>query len=235
MTGWRHDLSPSLRTAWLLILSDLYRYEGRADLKACLKHLAITPGFKYTFWMRLCWFLRTRKLLKYTIYIFSKAILLRLRHKYGIAIPEYTKIGPGFFINRFGGVYFHGDTVIGANVNITHGTVLGMMNRGPRQGCPIIGDRVFFGARSMAQGSVTIGDDAAVGACALVTKDVPPHGVAGGVPAKVLSSEGSDGYINRQVDLAAFYAKLGRTWPPAQAEARQPALTGAEGGAAGHG
>ena len=209
MAEWQHDLSPSFKAAWLLILSDLYRYEGRTGAKAILKHLAITPGFKYTFWMRLCWFFRSRKALKYTLYPLAKAILLRLRHKYGIAIPEYTKIGPGFFINRFGGIYFHGDTIIGSNVNITHGTVLGMMNRGPRQGCPIIGDRVFFGAGAMAQGRITIGDDAAIGARALVTKDVPPRGVAGGVPAKILSDEGSDGYINRQVDVAALRRRLG--------------------------
>jgi serine O-acetyltransferase len=46
-------------------------------------------------------------------------------------------------------------------------------------------------------GRVVIGDDAVVGANAVVTKDVPPKAVVGGIPAKVISMEGSGGYVNR--------------------------------------
>ena len=55
-------------------------------------------------------------------------------------------IGPGLFINRFGGIYFHGDAIIGSNVNVTHGVVLGYMNRGPKKGSPTIGNEVFLGS-----------------------------------------------------------------------------------------
>lgn len=48
-------------------------------------------------------------------------------------------------------------------------------------------------------GAVMIGNGASIGANAVVTKDVPEDGVVGGVPAKLISTSGSEGYINRQV------------------------------------
>jgi serine O-acetyltransferase len=77
--------------------------------------------------------------------------------------------------------------------------VLGQLNRGPRAGCPVIGDRVFFGSGAKVIGRIMVGNDASIGANAVVTKDVPASGVAGGVPARILSDAGSRGYINRQV------------------------------------
>lgn len=182
-----------------LIRADLYRYAGRLGAKAFVKHFIFTPGFKYSVVMRSCGYLKTWPAQAFGLYPLSKLYLLRLRHKYGIAIPEYTKIGPGLFINRFSGIFIHGDAEIGANVNITHGTLLGQTNRGARAGAPIVGDRVFFGSGAKVIGRIVIGNDVSVGANAVVTRDVPDSGVAAGVPAKVLSQAGSEGYINRQV------------------------------------
>ena len=180
---------------WLA--KDLYRYSGDFRLGSFLKHFVFTPGYRYTVFMRATGYMGRRKLLRYTFYPFFKLYLLRLRYKFGIAIPEYTVIGPGFFINRFGGVYVADDAVIGSNVNLTHGVVLGYMNRGARIGAPTLGDRVFLGSGAKVIGAVTVGADAAVGVNAVVTRDVPPFGVVAGIPAKVLSMEGSRGYINR--------------------------------------
>lgn len=49
-----------------------------------------------------------------------------------------------------------------------------------------IGNDVWIGKRVMVLGGVTIGDGAVVAAGAVVTKDVPPYAVVGGVPAKVI-------------------------------------------------
>lgn len=182
-----------------LLKADLYRYAGRVDGKSFWRHYLFTPGYKYTVLMRSCGWLKTKRWKAFGLYPFAKLLLLRCRYKYGIAIPEYTVIGPGLFINRFGGIYLHGDAVIGANANFTHSTMLGQMNRGARAGAPIMGDRVFLGAGAKVIGFVRLGDDSAVGANAVVTRDVPDGAVVGGIPAKVLSMEGSAGYINRQV------------------------------------
>ena len=49
-----------------------------------------------------------------------------------------------------------------------------------------IGHDVWIGSRVVVMGGVTIGNGAVVGACAVVTKDVPPYAIVGGVPAKVI-------------------------------------------------
>lgn len=193
------DSHRSFRLTRALIASDLYRYAGKLGLAAFLRHYLFTPGFKYTAVMRLCGYLKRRRVTKWTLYPPLKLLLLRYRYKYGIAIPEYTKVGPGLFINRFGGVMINGDAVIGANCNITHGSMLGQLNRGERAGSLVLGDEVFLAAGCKVIGHIRLGDRAAVGANAVVTRDVPDDGVVGGIPAKLLSDKGSAGYINNRV------------------------------------
>jgi serine O-acetyltransferase len=181
--------------------ADLYRYSGDTSTKSFFKHFLFTPGYKYTVWMRATGYLKCKAWAKFPIYPFFKWMLLRCRYKYGIAIPEYTQVGPGLFINRFGGVMVNGDAIIGANCNLTHGCMLGQLNRGPRMGSPILGDRVFLASGAKVVGHIKLGNCSVVGANAVVTKDVPDNGVVGGIPAKIISEIGSEGYINR-------------TWPP---------------------
>ena len=49
-----------------------------------------------------------------------------------------------------------------------------------------IKDRVWIGANATVVPGVTIGENSIVAAGAVVTKDVPPNTIVGGVPAKVL-------------------------------------------------
>ena len=49
-----------------------------------------------------------------------------------------------------------------------------------------IGDDVWVGAGSIIMAGVTIGDGAIIAAGSVVTKDVPPYAIVGGVPAKIL-------------------------------------------------
>ena len=48
----------------------------------------------------------------------------------------------------------------------------------------VIGNDVWIGYEAVIRAGVTIGDGAIIGARAVVTKDVPPYMVAGGIPAK---------------------------------------------------
>ncbi|MGM9941012.1 MAG: CatB-related O-acetyltransferase [Bulleidia sp.] len=48
----------------------------------------------------------------------------------------------------------------------------------------IIGNDVWIGYEAVIMAGVTIGDGAVIGARALVTKDVPPYTIVGGIPAK---------------------------------------------------
>ncbi len=49
-----------------------------------------------------------------------------------------------------------------------------------------IGNDIWIGSRVTILPGVTIGDGCIIGAGAVVTKDIPPYSVAGGVPARVL-------------------------------------------------
>ena len=193
-----------------VLAADLYRYSGTVSAKAFFKHFLFTPGYKYTVLMRTCGYLKIKPAMAFGLYPVIKMMLLRARYKYGIAIPEYTLIGPGFFINRFGGIYVNGDVVIGCNVNYTHGAMLGQLNRGPRAGNPTLGNRVLLASGAKVIGRISIGDDCSVGANAVVTKDVPASG-------------GSEGYINRAVPAAMLQRCVGAFVGPVPDGFMQPA------------
>lgn len=48
----------------------------------------------------------------------------------------------------------------------------------------IIGNDVWIGYEAVIMAGVTVGDGAIIGTRAVVTKDVPPYTIVGGVPAK---------------------------------------------------
>lgn len=50
----------------------------------------------------------------------------------------------------------------------------------------VVGNDVWIGANVIVVPKVTIGDGAIIGAGSVVTKDVPPYAIVGGVPAKVI-------------------------------------------------
>jgi acetyltransferase-like isoleucine patch superfamily enzyme len=49
-----------------------------------------------------------------------------------------------------------------------------------------IADNVWIGEGAVILGSITIGKNSIVGANAVVTKDVPPYSIVGGIPAKII-------------------------------------------------
>jgi serine O-acetyltransferase len=103
----------------------------------------------------------------------------------GIEIHPGATIGRRFFIDHGMGVVIGETTEIGDDVMLYHGVTLGgrSLEHGKRH--PTVGDRVTIGAGAKVLGPVTIGDDSAVGANAVVTHDVPPESIATGIPAVV--------------------------------------------------
>lgn len=49
-----------------------------------------------------------------------------------------------------------------------------------------IGNKLWIGAHATILPGITIGDNAIVAAGAVITHNVPPNGVVGGVPAKII-------------------------------------------------
>ena len=68
-------------------------------------------------------------------------------------------------------------------------TDITMIEQGSSEPEPIsIGNDVWIGRRVMIMPGVNIGDGCVIGAGAVVTKDIPPYSVVGGVPAKIIKS-----------------------------------------------
>lgn len=88
-------------------------------------------------------------------------------------------------------------TIIGNNCNISQGVTIGQINRGEKQGTPLIKDEVYIGPGAKIIGKIIIGHNSAIGANAVVVKDVLLNTTVGGIPAKEISKIGSDGYTNR--------------------------------------
>ncbi len=64
-----------------------------------------------------------------------------------------------------------------------------------------IGNDVWIGYEAAIMAGVAIGDGAIIGTRALVTKDVPPYAIVGGIPAKLIRSRFEDSIIQRLLKL----------------------------------
>ncbi len=120
----------------------------------------------------------------------------RLKVKYGFDISFRAKIGQGFFLGHFGGVVVHSDAVIGDYCNLSQGVTIGISNRGEKQGTPVIGNYVFIGPGAKIFGKIFIGNYCAIGANAVLLNSIEDSAVAVGIPARVVSREGSASYIH---------------------------------------
>jgi serine O-acetyltransferase len=112
----------------------------------------------------------------------------------GIELPNMAEIGKGVFMPHPYGIIISG-VKIGGNCTLCHDVTIGGAGRGNKHGSPTIGDRVYIGPGARIFGPITIGNDVAIGANAVVTKDLPDNAVAVGVPAKIISYKGSNDFI----------------------------------------
>ena len=91
-----------------------------------------------------------------------------------------------------------GPVTIGSHVNLAQGITITALNhnfedkiqRIDAQGVStksiVIGDDIWIGANAVVLPGVSIGNHSVVAAGAVVTKDVPPHTLVAGVPAKII-------------------------------------------------
>ena len=85
----------------------------------------------------------------------------------------------------------------------------------------LVGNDVWIGENAVILSGVTIGDGAAIGTEAIVTRDVRPYAIVAGNPAREVRRRFDDGQVNRLLALRWW------EWPPAEIEAIVPLLNGA--------
>lgn len=116
-----------------------------------------------------------------------------LRHRFwsvvtGADIPVTVKIGGGLLLPHPNGVVISPFSTIGPNCLVFQQVTIGAT----RKGSPTIGDHVDIGAGAKVIGPITIGDHAQIGANAVVTIDVPDHGIAVGIPARLVTKRSDE-------------------------------------------
>lgn len=132
-----------------------------------------------------------------------------------VELPAGALIGPGLLIPHRGYIVVGSGVRVGRHCTLTQGVTIGHGAGGTKtlDESPVVGDRVYIGPGAIIIGPVTIGNDAVIGAGAVVTRSVPPRGVAVGNPARVISRKGSfdlifyqhrDNDPSRQAALAAM-------------------------------
>jgi len=90
-------------------------------------------------------------------------------------------LGPGVKMGHFS---YIGDAQVGAGANIGAGTITCNFGLDGKKNPTEIGAGAFIGSDTMLVAPVKVGEGAATGSGAVVTKDVPPHTLAVGVPAR---------------------------------------------------
>jgi acetyltransferase-like isoleucine patch superfamily enzyme len=123
--------------------------------------------------------------------------------------PRGVQIGALTVINR--DVLLDGrmGLIIGDNVSVSEGVAIFTLEHDPNspefanRGAPVhIADRTFIGARAIILPGVTVGEGAVVAAGAVVTHDVPPYAIVGGVPARPIGERCRD--LSYMLDYRKF-------------------------------
>lgn len=177
---------------------DCFRYCGSTELSARLRVYLVHAAYRYTCLLRKAQYhKRTGHGLRAKWY---RLRLLCSSVKYGYQVNPDAQIGAGLYIGHRGTVIVNGEAVIGEDLNLSPGVVIGQENRGKRAGVPQLGNRVWIGANAVVVGRIQIGDDVLIAPGAYVNCDVPPHSIVLGNPAKITKrDEATAGYIQNPV------------------------------------
>ena len=98
--------------------------------------------------------------------------------KLGFSISNCAEIGPGFAIAHYGSIVIHSSAVIGKNFRIHEGTCIGTTNGS--NSAAKIGDNVFISTGAKIIGDISIANDVAIGANAVVVKSIDEPGTTWG-------------------------------------------------------
>ncbi|CAN6680574.1 unnamed protein product [Malus baccata var. baccata] len=118
--------------------------------------------------------------------VLALALQSRVSEVFGVDIHPAAKIGEGILLDHGTGVVIGETAVVGNRVSLMHGVTLGGTGKGIGDRHPKVGDGALIGASVTVLGNIKIGRGAMIAAGSLVLKDVPPHSMVAGIPAKVI-------------------------------------------------
>ena len=161
--------------------------------KSKISILLTYPGVKALFFHRIANFFSKAK-----FDLIARLISQLSRFFTGIEIHPRAEIGKKFFIDHGMGVVIGETSEIGDNVTIYHATTLGGISPSIKSDeqrdvkrHPTLKNNVVVGSGAQVLGPIVVGENAKIGANAVVTKDVPANAVMVGSPAKNVNEDGS--------------------------------------------
>ena len=137
------------------------------------------PSFRALLYYKIAHFLYVKKR-----YFMARYLSERAKRKTGIEIHPGATIGKRLFIDHGFGVVIGETAIVGDDVLIYHGVTLGGVSTSSGKRHPTIGDGVMIGCGAKILGDIIIGDNAKIGANAVVLCDVAPDTTLVGIPAK---------------------------------------------------
>jgi len=149
------------------------------------------PGVKAVFFHRIANFFCVAK-----FNLIARIISQFSRFLTGIEIHPNAKIGKNLFIDHGMGVVIGETSEIKDNVTIYHMVTLGGIspsinsnNQRHLKRHPTLEDNVVVGSGAQLLGPIVVGENAKIGANAVVTKDVPENAVMIGISAKNINTK----------------------------------------------
>ena len=154
--------------------------------KSKLSVVLTYPGVKAVFFHQIAHFFSVAK-----FDLIARIISQFSRFLTGIEIHPKAKIGKNLFIDHGMGVVIGETSEIGDNVTIYHMVTLGGISPSIDSDSqrdvkrhPTLKNNVVVGSGAQVLGPVVVGENAKIGANAVVTKNVPENAVMVGIPAK---------------------------------------------------
>lgn len=175
---------------------------GKITLKRRIAALYTPDIWKFQKKLRTCEYNYNCNKNKNFLYKFyTKLLILNLNRyalNFGYSIP-INVFGPGLALCHIGTVVINRNCKFGKNarihIDVNVGTSAGLNDDGSQNdtNSPVFGDNVYIGPGSKIFGKIYIGDNVAIGANAVVNKDVPSNVTVAGIPAKIINKNGSFG------------------------------------------
>ncbi len=155
------DRDPAARSVWQVVLQ--------------------YPGYKaIRMYRRAHWFH------KRGMYFIARAISQWARHRTGIEIHPGATIGKCLFIDHGMGVVIGETAEIGDYCTLYHGVTLGGTGKDKGKRHPTIGNNVLISTGAKILGPFKVGDNAKIGANAVVLNEVEPDTTVVGVPGRAV-------------------------------------------------
>lgn len=163
--------------------------------KSVLEVILLYSGFHAVFCHRLA-----HVLFKRNMFFLARLISQISKSLTGIEIHPGAKLGRGLFIDHGTGVVIGETAEVGDNCTIYHCVTLGGTGKEIGKRHPTIGNNVLISAGAKILGPFKVGDNARIGANAVVLREVMDDCTVVGVPGKVVKKRGKENVASTELD-----------------------------------